>query len=305
MSAIVPGLSWSDVDLDELSAPLPSRVLVTGAGGSIGGDVVGLLHAYGAVVTALSDSWRRPSPAARVITADATDEGEMRNALEGTDAVVHLAAIPGAELAEPYQGYRINTDSTFNVLVAAGELGLRRAVIASSINAFGVPANRHELLPAYFPIDEEIPRELDDWYSLSKASDELSAQMAASHWGMTVVALRFPLTSLPSQIRARTHPLRHRQIREGWSYLDRRDAARAVVHALVAPLTGAHVIGLSAADTFREEPTTDLLDQYAPGVLRRRAFMGREALIDTTRARDLLGFVPRHTCSEPDPELIP
>jgi nucleoside-diphosphate-sugar epimerase len=305
MNATVPGLSWSGVELDTLRWPLPERVLVTGAGGSIGGDVVGLLRAYGTEVTGLSSAWRRPSPATVVLTGDTTDEAMVAQALDGVDGVVHMAGIPGPELAPSYRGYRTNTDSTFNVLAQAGERGVRRAVIASSINASGVPANQHDLLPAYYPIDEEIPRQLDDWYSLSKASDELTAEMAASHWGMTVIALRFPLTTLPSRVRELARPEHHRQIREGWSYLDRRDAARSVVHSLVAPLTGAHVIGLSAADTFREEPTEALLDRYAPGVPRRRVFEGREALVDTTRARTLLGFTPRHTWTEPDPELSP
>lgn len=305
MTTTVPGLSWSHAELDHLAHPLPTHVLVTGAGGSIGGDVVGLLHAHGVMVTGLSDRWRRPGPADVVVTGDATDEAVVAGALADVDAVVHMAGIPGAELAPSYRGYRTNTDATFNVLAQAGERGVRRAVIASSINAFGVPAHQRELLPAYYPIDEEIPRQLDDWYSLSKASDELTAEMAASRWAMTVVALRFPLTTIPSRVRELATVEKHRQIREGWSYLDRRDAARAVIHALVAPLTGAHVIGLSAADTFREEPTEALLDRYAPGVPRRRAFEGREALIDTTRARTLLGFTPRHTWTEPDPEPVP
>jgi len=305
MTTSAPALRWDAADLDTLEHPLPAHVLVTGAGGSIGGDVVGLLRAHGVRVTGLSDRWRRPSPADAVHTGDATDEAVVGEALEGVDAVVHMAAIPGAELAPSYRGYRTNTDATFNVLAQAGERGVRRAVIASSINAFGVPANQHELLPAYYPIDEEIPRQLDDWYSLSKVSDELTAEMAASRWGMTVVALRFPLTTIPSRVRELATVEKHRQIREGWSYLDRRDAARAVLHSLVAPLAGAYVIGLSAADTFREEPTETLLDRYASGVPRRRAFEGREALVDTTRARALLGFTPRHTWTEPDPEVIP
>ncbi|WP_241681316.1 NAD-dependent epimerase/dehydratase family protein [Pseudactinotalea terrae] len=300
----VPGLVWPDAVPDQLAHPLPGRVLVTGAGGSIGGDVVGLLQLYGTHVTALSSTWRRPSPADVVITGDATDPDAVAAALDGVEAVVHMAAIPGEGLAEPYPGYRTNTGATFNVLSRAGELGVHRCVLASSINAFGVPANHHQRLPAYYPIDEEIPRDLDDWYSLSKASDELSAEMAASHWGMTVIALRFPLTSLPSRVRELSRPHRHRQVREGWSYLDRRDAARAVLHALTAPLTGAHVIGLSAVDTFREEDTESLLDAYAPHVPRRRSFLGRAALIDTTRAEVRLGFRPRHTYDEPDPALI-
>ena len=306
MRPTVPGLVWSDADREALPAALPGHVLVTGAGGSLGGDVVGLLRTHGVRVTAFSSTWRRPSEADVELTGDTTDPDAVAQAVQGADAVVHMAAIPGEGLAPAYQGYRTNTDSTFNVLDQAGSHGVGRAVIASSINAFGVPANpQPDLLPEYYPIDEEIPPRLADWYSLSKRSDELTAEMVAGAWGMTVVALRFPLTTLPSRVRALAQPEHHRQVREGWSYLDRRDAARAVLHALVAPLEGAHVIGLSAADTFRPEDTQDLLDRHAPTVPRRRELTGREALVDTTRARTLLGFVPRHTWTEPDPDTIP
>jgi len=155
-------------------------VLVTGADGKIGRAVVDDLLARGIAVTALSLGWSRPSPADRVITGDATDEADIAGALADVDGVVHMAAIAHRDLAPPYEVFRTNTDATFNVLAQAGERGIRRAVIASSINAFGVPMHRERLLPAYFPIDEDIPYALDDWYSLSKRCDELTAEMAAS-----------------------------------------------------------------------------------------------------------------------------
>jgi hypothetical protein len=37
----------------------------------------------------------------------------------------------------------------------------------------------------------------------------------------------------------------------------------------------------------------ELLDTYAPGVPRLRRFVGNEALVDTTRARELLSFTPK------------
>ncbi|WP_425503888.1 NAD-dependent epimerase/dehydratase family protein [Ruania alkalisoli] len=280
-------------------------MLVTGAGGTLGGDVVGLLAALGAHVIALSTTWRRPSVAAEAVTADAADADAVRSACAGVDAVVHMAAIPGTDLADPFLGYTTNTASTFNVLQQAGEHDIQRAVVASSINAFGVPANHREMLPAYYPIDENVPRALDDWYSLSKASDELTTEMAASQFAMTVIALRFPLTTLPSRVRALAEPHQQRHVREGWSYLDRRDAAVAVAHALVVDLTGAHIIGLAASDTYRSEDTEQLLDCYAPRVPRRRRFEGRESLIDTSRAENLLRFRPRHRWTDPDPPTIP
>lgn len=165
-----------------------------------------------------------------------------------------MAAIAHRDLAPPYEVFRTNTDATFNVLAQAGARGIERAVIASSINAFGVPMHRERMLPAYFPIDEQIPYALDDWYSLSKRCDELTAEMAASHWDMTVVALRFPFVGTPEQVRRHAAEINHQQIREGWSYVDLRDAVEIVHASLVAPLSGAHVVGVSAPTPIAPSP---------------------------------------------------
>ncbi|MBZ2194784.1 NAD(P)-dependent oxidoreductase [Ruania sp. N2-46] len=285
--------AWSD-----LTVVRPGRVLVTGADGLIGRAVVAALMEAGVGVTALSPKWDRPSPADRIVTGDATDVADVAEGLADADAVVHLGAIAHRDLAPPYEVYRTNTSATFNVLSQAGQCGISRAVIASSINAFGVPMNHHDVQPAYYPIDEDIPAQIDDWYSLSKRSDELTAAMAASHWGIDVLAVRLPHVASRDSLRdyaARAALAPERLAREGWSYLDLRDAVRVLLLGLVAPFDGAHVIAVAARDTLIATDTTTLLDRYAPGVPRRRTFPGRDSLIDTTRATDLLGFSPRHS----------
>ncbi|ACQ79169.1 NAD-dependent epimerase/dehydratase [Beutenbergia cavernae DSM 12333] len=292
--------------------PLPRHVLVTGADGRIGRSVVDVLAGAGVTTTGLSPGWEAASRATRIVTGDATSEADVADALEGVDAVVHLAAIAHRDLGRPYDVYRTNTDATFNVLAQAGERGIGRAVIASSINAFGVPMNHHDLLPAYFPIDEDIPEHLDDWYSLSKRSDELTAEMVASHWGMTVVAVRFPHVSTWEALRSHAArvagaPGGGQEVREGWSYLDLRDAAAFVLAALTAPISGAHVVGASAPDTLLAVDSAELLDAHAPSVPRRRPIVGRESLVDVARARTLLGFEARYSLHEPahDPNRAP
>ncbi|CAM3381129.1 NAD(P)-dependent oxidoreductase [Occultella aeris] len=285
--------AWSD-----RSVVRPGRVLVTGADGLIGRAVVAELVEAGVGVTALSPKWDRPSPADRIVTGDATEVADVSDGLADVDAVVHLGAIAHRDLAPPYEVYRTNTSATFNVLSQAGQRGISRAVIASSINAFGVPMNHHDVQPAYFPIDEEIPTQIDDWYSLSKRSDELTAAMAASHWGIDVLAVRLPHVAPLDNLcdyAARAALAPARLVREGWSYLDLRDAVRVLLLGLVVPFDGAHVIAVAARDTLLATDTTTLLDRYAPDVPRRRAFTGRDSLIDTTRAANLLGFSPRHS----------
>lgn len=279
-------------------APAPGRVLVTGAAGKIGRAVTELLTERGVAVTALSLDYPEGFTADRVLTGSTMDERAVAAAVEGVDAVVHLAAIAHRDLGTPHDVYVTNVTSTFTVLAHAAERGVPRAVVASSINAFGVPMNPHDVSPPYFPIDEAIPTDVADWYSLSKRSDELTAAMVSRRWGMAVVALRFPRVDTEARLRVAAKRSAERPedaVREGWSYLDLRDAAEAVYLGLVAPLDGAVVLGLSAEDTLLAEPTAELLDRYAPGVPRRSPIRGAQSLIDTRKAADLLGFTPRHS----------
>jgi len=286
-----------------------TRVLVTGADGQIGRAVSARLVDAGASVTGLSLSFAGAHPADRLIQGDARTPEIVRAALADADAVVHLAAIPHPSLGSPAEVYSVNTSATITVLAEAAEAGVRRAVIASSINAIGYPQNPHRVLPPYFPIDELTPPDIADAYSLSKAADERTALFAARRWGLDVVALRFPLIKWGAALRSvqalyAADPAAG--VREGWSYLSMADGARAVERALDASLSGAHIIGLSAAETLLDVPTADLLARYAPGVALRSRPEGRGSLIDTTRARDVLGFEPAEsvhdgTLSEPSP----
>jgi nucleoside-diphosphate-sugar epimerase len=278
-------------------------VLVTGADGSIGrAAVTGLLDA-GYAVTGLSLRYAHVCAADRRLVGDARSPVDVAAALDGADAVLHLAAIPHPSLGTPEEVFANNVAATFNVLAQAGQRGIRRAVIASSINAFGVPMNVNPVLPAYYPLDEEVQADIADAYSLSKSVDEQSARMAWRRWGTNVIALRFPL------VKTRAELLRFAAVaerdpstmaREGWAYLDLRDGVRAIVAALESPAAGAHVVGLAADDILIDRPTGELLREHAPAVPLRRPVRGRDSLVDIARARELLGFTPRYSIHDQD-----
>jgi nucleoside-diphosphate-sugar epimerase len=175
-------------------------------------------------------------------------------------------------------------------------MGVRRAVVSSSYSVLGLtfaPAMRQ---PAYLPIDEHTPLQVEDPYAHSKQVDELTSAYAATRHGMTVVALRLPyLGDLEGSIRERSErvtrdPGYATAAREFWTYLDTRDAARACLLGLTAPVSGCHVVTLAAPTTLAPYPTEQLLAAYFPDVPRRGAYPGRTAPFDLSRARDLLGF---------------
>jgi nucleoside-diphosphate-sugar epimerase len=278
-----------------------TRILVTGADGSIGRATTEGLSDAGYAVTGLDLRYRQPNRADRALTGDACSPDDVAAALDEADAVIHLAAIPHPSLGTPYEVFRTNATSTFNVLAQAAERGIGRVVIASSINAFGVPMNVHPVVPAYYPLDEEVATDITDAYSLSKSVGEQTARMAWRRWGTSVIALRFPLVKTRDQLltiaeRVGANPAA--MAREGWAYLDLRDAVRAIIASLESPATGVHVVGLAADDILLDRPTVGLLAEYAPTVPLLRPVHGRGSLIDTSRARTLLGFSPEHSVHE-------
>jgi len=290
-----------------MSALHGSRVLVTGASGRIGTVTTAVLRRSGAHVTTLSAGPSDHLEADRVLVGDTTSEADVADALDGVDLVVHLAALAHRDIAPAYDVYSTNVVSTFNVLAQAGAAGVRRAVVAGSINAYGLPQNIHPgLVPAYFPLDTDIPSDIADWYSLSKRNDEATSRMAARHWGIDIVTLRFPHVNTAERLREVADGLRANPrtgVTEAWSYLDVRDAARAIELGLTASTTGAHAFFLAADRTLAPYRTEEMLDRFAPGTPRLRRFVEREVPMDLTPARELIGFAAQHEIDLPTLDL--
>jgi nucleoside-diphosphate-sugar epimerase len=274
---------------------LPGQVLVTGAAGLLGRAVVDHLRGLGVGVTAML---HRPGDieADRVVVGDMTDVAFVRDAVQGADAVVHCAALRAPMMGTAEAVFCGNTTGTFTILEQAGQAGVRRAVVSSSYSVLGLTFAPTLLHPAYLPIDEQVPLQVEDSYAHSKQVDELSADLMWKRHGMTVVALRLPFLggmadTIPDRAeRIARDPGFGTAAREFWTYLETRDAARACVLGLTEPPAGCHVVSVAAPNTLAPYPTEQLLAVYHPDVPRRRAFPGRTAPFDLSRARDLLHF---------------
>jgi nucleoside-diphosphate-sugar epimerase len=284
--------------------PRPTgRVLVTGAAGRLGRVVIRELAHRGIAATGLARAEDLATvedlaPLARVVAGDAGDPDAVAHALDGVDAVVHLAAIPTPTKDPGRKVFGDNTMATFTVLDEAARGGIGRAAIASSFSATGLPFAPSPVAPAYLPADEDLPLQVADPYALSKQVDEASAEMMARRHGMSVIALRLPFLGDPgSDLPARVAQLTDDPaagVRDMWAYLDYRDAARVCVDAVTVDHTGFAVVGLAAPQTLCPYPTEALLDRYLPDVLRRASLPGRAVPIDVTRAERVLGFSAIH-----------
>ncbi|WP_213301714.1 NAD-dependent epimerase/dehydratase family protein [Paraburkholderia sacchari] len=123
------------------------RVLITGGSGFLGAWIMKRLLARGMQCVAfdLRANPRliealAPAHAASVQwrTGDIANAADTARALEGCDAVIHLAGILTPDCAaNPVRGAQINLIGTLNVFEAARAAGLRRVLYASSAGVFG------------------------------------------------------------------------------------------------------------------------------------------------------------------------
>jgi nucleoside-diphosphate-sugar epimerase len=287
------------VTVTDTPEPL-KRVLVTGAGGRLGRHVLAVCADAGIATKALALA-QDATPAIdadEVFIGDARDVLLVSNAVSDVDAVVHLAAIPSPAGGTAEEVFGGNTGATFTVLEQAARAGVRRAVIAGSHSATGMPFAPTKRVPAYLPIDEQLPLQVEDPYALSKHVDELTAAMMWWRHTLSVVAVRFPfLGDVDDRL-----PRRAQQFAADpatgaadlWGYLDYRDAAAVCLAALTPRRPGCHVVTVAAPTTLAPYPTEQLLDAFLPHVPRRTRFPGRTAPFDVSRARELFGFEPRH-----------
>jgi len=262
------------------------KVLVTGANGTLGTEVVAHLLATGHDVRAHD----RPD-------GDLRNRDAVAEALAGVDAVVHAAAIPEPVSHPPHETFGNNVESTFHVLDLAGRAGIRRVVSISSASALGFAWSQRGAAPRSVPVTDDHPYVGDDVYGLSKQVGELIAATASRQWGMTVVSLRFPFIGSGPRLWRHLAPI-HKDPgadRAGlWAWLHTTDAARAVAAALTADLSGSPVVTVAAPDTTALVPSAELMRRFHPTTVVTRAPVGFETLFDVGRGYDLLGFRPEH-----------
>ncbi len=268
------------------------RVVVTGGSGKAGRWVVRDLREHGHDVLNV-DLRHDGSPHGQCVIADLTDLGQAHDVLRGSDAVVHLAAIPAPELRPEGETFRINALSTYNVFTAAVAAGLRRVVWASSETVLGLP---FDTPPERAPIDETLAPRPETSYALSKLVGETMADQFARQSGIPFVGLRISNIMEPGDYAAFPGYWDDPRLRRWnlWGYVDARDVALAVRLALEADVDGAPVCIIAAADTVMPRSSAELMAEVYPDVPLARPLDGRETLLSIDRARSLLGYEPTH-----------
>jgi UDP-glucose 4-epimerase len=173
-----------------------SRLLVTGGCGLIGSSTIDLLlreHRPERIV--ILDNLARGSlanveqalkdPRVSLVRGDIRDVDAVRNAMQGMDAVVHMAALRiTACAADTHEAMQVMCDGSFNVVDAARHAGIKKVVAASSASIYG--------MADYFPTREDHhPYNNQTWYGASKVMLEGLLRSYHSMYGLPYVALRY------------------------------------------------------------------------------------------------------------------
>ena len=178
-------------------------VLVTGASGRLGSQIVKQLVTSGHSVVATDrvdprpSIWGASSDKVEFVKADLCDADAMYKLAEKTKSVIHVGAIPGPskfpppgvppELAkkspiglESIKGIELmnqNLTGTAVLFEAAASNGHKRVVFSSSLFAMGYSHDPSAFKPSYLPLDEQHPVHPLEHYGISKAFGEEFAAM--------------------------------------------------------------------------------------------------------------------------------
>src|SRR3954471_19458202 len=305
------------------------RVVVTGATGNVGRPLLRALEGDERVREGVRIARRRPPLRLSKVTWLEADiaHADLTPHLKGADAVVHLAWLIQPSRNEAIT-HRVNVEGSAAVFDAAARAGVRTLVYASSVGAYS-PGPKDRL------VDESWPTEgiATSFYARHKAAVErILDAFEAAHGDVRVVRLRpglifqreaaseirrlFAGPLLPSPLvrrglvpviprvdRLRFQAVHSHDVGDAYRLALVTETARGAFNIAADPVLDADV--LAAALGARTVPVP-------AGVLRAAASLTWRArlqptppgwldmalaipLMDTTRAREHLGWTPRHT----------
>jgi len=149
------------------------RAFVTGGTGVLGSYLVRASLGRGWEVSALVRTMNKARdlpPGARGVPGDITKPESLRAAMQGADAVFHLAAQYEIGASEPERMWKINVEGTRSVLELAAELGVPKIVYTSTVAVYGMnselvdESHRLGLRVNVFTVDDpDDQRRLLDW----------------------------------------------------------------------------------------------------------------------------------------------
>jgi NAD dependent epimerase/dehydratase len=296
-------------------------VLVTGADGFIGSHLVEHLLAQGHAVRALvqynafgSWGWLDTVAAAaagevEIVAGDVRDPRGMDAAVDGCDAVLHLAALISIphSYANPDSHIETNVRGTLNVLQAARRAAVGLVVVTSTSEVYGTAQ--------FVPITEQHPLNAQSPYAASKvAADQLALSFhRAFDLPVTILrpfntygprqSIRAVIPTVATQIAAGQRRIKLGNLAPTRDFNFVGDTVRAFSLALDAPGVVGEVVNIgsnfeiSIGDTARliaEVMGAEVAFETEAARLRPAASEVERLCADNGRSRELLGWQPEY-----------
>jgi len=305
-----------------VSPPDGLTVAVTGPTGTFGSALVPLLQEDDRVARVIGIARRPFDPGRHGWTKMTYRQGDVRDpetllkAFEDTDVVVHLAFLITGNA--PRQTTRaINVDGTLNTFRATVAAGARRFVHASSVAAYGFGRDLPERIDEDWPVRPAARL----FYAREKAELEGLLEAESARGGPELYLLRPPIVVGPDAVDGKHRrrrlpvPLPVPVPEHPLQLVHADDVGQALLLCVVgAGPPGAYNIAgdgvLTAADVAREFGALPLRfppapTQWAARTAARLPFLppvaewveaaSQPVLVDTTRAKERLGWRPRYT----------
>ncbi len=165
------------------------KILITGAAGQIGTDMLPLLLDRGDEVVVF-DLAPRPATCPDGVVwlrGDITYPEEVNTVVEQTrpERIFHLAAILSATGESiPHRAWRVNMDGTRNVFEAARLFAVTQVFFTSTIAAFGPGLAQ--------PVGDDVPLRPTTMYGLTKVAGERLGEYYENTFGIDFRGVRFP-----------------------------------------------------------------------------------------------------------------
>ena len=119
------------------------------------------------------------------IEGDLNDDAALLRAIDGVDIVFHQAALPSVprSVENPLETHQACVNGTFNVLVKAKDVGVKRLVYAASSSAYG----DQEVSPK---VETMRPEPLSP-YAAAKLTGEYYCRVFHEVYGLQTISLRY------------------------------------------------------------------------------------------------------------------
>ncbi|MBW3097188.1 NAD-dependent epimerase/dehydratase family protein [Pseudohoeflea coraliihabitans] len=168
-------------------------VLVTGASGFIGRQVVKKLEKAGQPLRLLDVQFEREHPRHDIYEGSIADPKLVQRAVDGVGGIIHLAHLIDIDGERPFESVSVNIVGTANVFQSAMETGCRRVVWGSSVMTYAPDRSGG-------PVSEEHQQAPETFYGAGKLYLEKMARSYRS-LGLETVGLRLTTVFGPERDR--------------------------------------------------------------------------------------------------------